>query len=245
MALDHLVSKDGIAALAKLHYLEEFTYHERETYWHSQKPIRNKEFFTMCLQLLPRLKVSCSRVEIGLELDNSLTDFASQAFRELKFPSPLGLKQLSLHDVSEMPVGVALPNLTTLTLVTPHPNFQMGFWHSSLTEIGLQGIRLQPLEQILVRIGWQLRKLSVLVWDTLFVDRVFRMCPNLQVFYISKFPTHFVGLEAPLGDLSQLTEFGFVMQNDEYSSHLNTDHLLQILRAASNLRVFRFKNIFL
>jgi hypothetical protein len=248
VTLDHSVSADGIAALTKLQHLEEFTYHEKDTSWDRQKPIRNKEFFAMCLQLLPRLRISCSRVEVELELDNFLSDFASKAFRELqgRMPSPLGLRQLALHDALEMPVGVAMPDLTSLTLVTPIATFKLGSWLSSLTELSLQGVRLQMLERILARIGRQLRKLSVLVWDTLFVDRVFQLCPELKVFYISQFPTHFVGLEAPLPGLalSRLTEFGFVMQNDEYCSRLSTDHLLQILHVAPNLRVFRFKNVF-
>jgi hypothetical protein len=249
VTLAHSVSADGIAALADLQHLEEFLYHEKDTSIDRKKPIRNQEFFAMCVQLLPRLRISCSRVDIELEFDNFLSDFASKAFRELQFhmPSPLGLRQLALHDALEMPLGVALPDLMSLTLVTPDVTFQltMSSWLASLTELSLQGVRLQMLEEILTRIGSQLRKLSVLVWDTLFVDRVFRLCPDLRVFYISQFPTYFVGLEAPLPglSLSHLTEFGFVMQNDECCSCLSTDHLLQILRAAPNLRVFRFKNV--
>jgi hypothetical protein len=247
VTLDQSVSADGIAALADLQHLEEFSYHEKDTSIDRKKPIRNQDFFTMCLQLLPRLRISCSRVDIELEFDKFLSDFASKAFEELQFhkPTPLSLRQLALHDALEMPLGVLLPDLTSLTLVTPLPAFQMNSWLTSLTELSLQGVRLQMLEEILTRIGRQLRKLAVLVWDTLFVDRVFRLCPDLRVFYISQFPTYFVGLEAPLRglSLSHLTEFGFAMQNDECCSCLSTDHLLQILRAAPNLRVFRFKNV--
>jgi hypothetical protein len=248
LTLGTQTSSDGIASLATLQHLQEFTYHETDTPWNREKANGNKKFFAMCLQLLPRLRVSCSAVEIELELDNFLSDFASKAFRDLQglLPSVLRLRTLALHNASEMPVDVALPELSTLTLVTPQATFQLGYGFSSVTELSLQGVRVPLLERILARLGRQLRKLSVLVWDTLFVDRVFRMCPELQVFYISQYPTHIVGLEAPLGHLalSCLTEFGFVVQSDQCCSAVRTDHLLQMLRAAPNLHVLHLKNVF-
>jgi hypothetical protein len=242
------VTSAGIGSLANLKQLQEFLYHEKML---SNSPLnKNHMFFTACLQLLPRLTVSCSRIEIRLELDIFLTDFASQAFSSLRGPLPthLGLRQLALHRASGLPRGVALPDLQTLYLILPKNNFHFSTWISSISELGLHGISRQLLERILQQIGHQLLKLSVLVWDTLVLDRLFQMCPNLQILYISQFPAFYMGLEEPMMDavcLTCLTELGLVMQDDnDDCCRFESGHLLQFLRAACNLRVLRLKNFF-
>lgn len=202
----------------------------------------------MCMQLMPNLRVSCSRVEIELELDIFLTDFASKAFHAVRGPLPrtLGLRQLALHSSSEMPRGVALPDLTTLNLILPKSNFQFSTWLSSLTELGLHGLRQHLLERILQQIGHQLIKLTVVVWDSLVLDRLFQLCPSLQIFYISQFPTIYIGLEEPMMEavnLTGLTELGMVMQDEmDESCRFESGHLLQFLSVACNLRVLHLKN---
>jgi len=179
-----------------------------------------------------------------------LTDFASQAFCCLRGPlrTHLGLRQLALHGASELPRGVALPDLQTLYLILPKNNFYFSTWISTISELGLHGVRRQLLDRILQQIGHQLLKLSVLVWDTLVLDRLFQMCPNLQIFYISQFPAFYLGLDEPMMDtvsLTGLTELGMVMQDEvDDCSRFESGHLLQLLRAASNLRVLHLKNFF-
>jgi len=140
-----------------------------------------------------------------------------------------------------MPVGVALPQLQTLYLYSPNKDFKLGVGLSALTELCLQYLKQQLLEQILSSVGHQLIKLSVLMLDTLFLDRVFCFCPKLEVFLVSGLPDGFIGLEAALRpcSLSCLSEFGLVVQ--KRGNHLMPGHLLQVLRAASKLRVLRLK----
>jgi len=88
-------------------------------------------------------------------------------------------------------------------------------------------------------IGHQLLSLAVYVWDTLYVDRVFQMCPKLQKFYITDLPETFVGLNEPIKVQKHLVEFGFAEKDyDSQSLHFPPEHLLQILRALPNLRVW-------
>jgi hypothetical protein len=239
------VTSAGIASLAKLEQLQEFLYHEKML--RNTTTNRNHLVFAACLHLLPRLRVSCCRIEIRLELDIFLTDFASQAFCCLRGPlrTHLGLRQLALHGASELPRGVALPDLQTLYLILPKSNFQFSTWISSISELGLHRVRRLLLERILEQIGHQLLKLSVLVLDTLVLDRIFQMCPSLQTFYISEFPAFYMGLDEPMMDtvsLAGLTELGMVMQDD--CSRFESGHLMQLLRAACNLQVLHLKNFF-
>lgn len=239
----NFVSAKGIAALANLEHLQEFLY--KETL--NTNSSTNQKLFSLCLKFLPRLRISCRTLEISLEIKPQHLSYIWDAFRGLqdKLPKRLELRHLALFRTSKMPVGVALPELRTLILFKPLENFQFGS-SNSVTELGLHDLNQESFEKILFKIGHQLLKLSVWVSDTLMLDRVFRMCPDLQVLFISRFPSEFIGLEAPLRpcSLSCLSEFGFAVQkpNRYYRlSRFQPGHLLQILRAASQLRVLRLK----
>jgi hypothetical protein len=112
-----------------------------------------------------------------------------------------------------------------------------------LTELVLLDIEQLPLEQILSSVGRHLQKLSVVVTDVLHLDRVFRMCPRLRVFHVPECPKQYIGLNEPLGNLTMsfLTELGLVQDFGKRGtgSAVKTEDLLQILRAAPNVRVLR------
>ena len=142
-----------------------------------------------------------------------------------------------------MPVGIALPNLETLFMYQPTHDFQLGTGSlPSLTELSFGQTDQIPMEKILSVIGHQLRKLSVKVSDTLHLDTVFRMCPNLQVLYVPECPVDYIGLKDELlnCNLRSLTELCFVEGYDDHDRTLvKPDHLLQILQAAPNLQIFQ------
>jgi hypothetical protein len=238
VTLDGVTIK-GIDALAKLEHLEEFLFH------HDEHDTEDYKFFWLCLHRLPRLRVSGLNFQIKLEPNKCFTDFASKAFHTLKkpLPSPLALRQLVLGSSSVMPVGVVLPNLETLYLINPGFNFSL-LGLSSVTELGLEDLNRQLFEQILSSIGHQLLSLAVSVQDSLFVDRVFQMCPKLQKFNITDLAETFVGLYEPLKKLKFLVEFGFGVKCFRTRSRFQPEHLLQILRAVPNLLVWRVKNYF-
>jgi hypothetical protein len=231
-------SSKCIAALAKLEHLQQFVYHHTEIDDH-----QDHQYFGYCLRLMPRLTVSGMRIKIQLVPDELLTSFATLAFENLNGPLPtsqLALRQLCLVRSSEMPVGVALPDLETLYLIKPGPSFSLlGF--SSLTELGLEEMNLQLFEQILDSIGHQLLSLAVSVRDTLFVDRVFRMCPKLQKFYITDLPVDFVGQLVPIEAQKCLTEFGFGEKDFQIRCRFQPEHLLQLLQALPNLQVWSMR----
>jgi hypothetical protein len=237
------VSSKGIAALAKLEHLEEFLYH------HDQVDIYedSSNAFYLCLKRMADLKVSGLRVKIDLKTDRLLTGFASSAFERLKKPLPtnqLALRELVLKRASEMPVGVVLPDLKTLYLISPGRHFSL-LGLLSLTELGLEEVKQQLFEQILTSIGHQLLSLAVSVKDTLYVDRVFQMCPKLQKLFITDLPRTFFGLNEPLGEHECLVEFGFAKKHFKSQlSHFEPEHLLQILQAMPNLSVWRIRNYF-
>jgi hypothetical protein len=238
------VSSKGIAALAKLEHLEEFLYHHNEVDRYGE----SSNAFHLCLKLMADLRVSGLRVKIDLKTDRLLTGFASSAFERLmRKPLPtnqLALRELVLKRASEMPVGVVLPDLKTLYLISPGRHFSL-LGLLSLTELGLEEVKQQQFEQILTSIGHQLLSLAVHVKDTLYVDAVFRMCPELQKLYITDRPRNFIGLNEPMEDHKCLVEFGFAKKH--FKSQLSSfepKHLLQILKAMPNLSVWRIRNYF-
>lgn len=255
VSLMETVTSEGIATLGRLENLQEFLYAQFD-HRSTNEEARNHKFFAICLQVLPRLWVSCSRTRIYLISNKSnihlrhFTDYnyAAVAFQQLrgKLPSRLGLRQLTLLTTTGMPVGVALPDLKTLAVISPQDSFRLGSGLESLTELGLHDIKQKRFEQILEQIGHQLLKLSVSVLDTLLVDRVFRMCPNLQNFHVSDFPGDFVGVETTVPTMSCLTELVFNKMLDTWDNLewalFEAEHFLQILRALPNLRIFKLLN---
>jgi hypothetical protein len=242
VALDDDVTEMGIAALAQLKHLQQFLcLQPHENFCNEHKIV-----FGLCLKLLPHLRVSCKLIRIELENDISDGAFSQEEYQRLDepLPSALALRQLVLTCPSQMPVGMVLPELETLYLINPRPDFSL-HGHSLLTELGLDHVNQQELEQLLTSIGHQLLSLAVSLPDALFVDRVFRMCPKLQKFYITQLPQDFVGLNEPLEDHHEcLIEFGFAktLKYEHFLGRFRPDHLLQILHAVPNLRVWRIKN---
>jgi hypothetical protein len=238
---------EGIAALGQLDHLQQFLYGQMRG--RSPKVISlsnraDQRFFTMVLLVLPRLWVSCTNTTISLAVDDPIIHrpYAWEAFQELQgqLPSRLGLRQLTLYEASGMPVGVALPDLTTLKLHRPLKNFRLGSGLKSVTELSLLSIGRKLCERILGHLGHQLDKLSVWVRDTLLVDRLFGLCPKLQVFYLTGFPLDALSVEdvEMLPTMSFLTEMGFHLEEaeDEESAQFEAGLLLRVLQAAPNLQ---------
>jgi hypothetical protein len=232
------VSARGIADLAKLEHLQQFLFVEDN---HDYE-LRHIRVFRLCLKLLPGLWF-CGKM-IKIELHNTVTTYDRGPFYGLQrpWPSALALRQLLLRFPTRMPVGVELPNLETLYVHHPRASFSL-LGLSSLTKLALDRLMgREQLEQILGSVGHQLTSLAASTMDTLFVDRVFSMCPNLQHFFITSMPPDFIGLNEPLpNDLQSLVEFGIAeMPYSRPRSRFQPDHLLQILRALPNLSVLRF-----
>jgi len=78
---------------------------------------------------------------------------------------------------------VALHHLRELCILnTSLEYFHVGSGLESVTELGLLGLKLQFCEQILGHLGHQLVELAIWVEDNMWLDRIFRLCPNLQTF---------------------------------------------------------------
>lgn len=200
----------------------------------------------MCLQVLPRLQISGWRFKFEVYVYNYPSDLFWGACLNLEgrpLPSQLTLTQLALTYAPGMPVGVAFPNLQTLYLLSPVENLQICSELPSLTELVLKHLEPAYFEQVLSQLGHQLIKLSVIM-DNLHLDKVFRMCPNLQVFYVAEIPLDFIGLVEPLENLSLscLTELRFLNEFKGLRT-LKTEDLLQILKAAPNLRILHLDDI--
>jgi len=240
------VTSKGFAYLASLEHLEEFlfSHHFQGDPYCSKK----RRYYKMCLRLLPWLHFSGYRKKFTKNMDMmhihpSFNYSDTCRYLQRRMPSQLGLRQISLIKPSRMPVGIALPNLETLFMYQPTHDFQLGTGSlPSLTELSFGQTDQIPMEKILRVIGHQLRKLSVKVSDTLHLDTVFRMCPNLQVLYVPECPVDYIGLKDELlnCNLRSLTELCFVEGYDDHDRTLvKPDHLLQILQAAPNLQIFQ------
>jgi hypothetical protein len=237
----HSVTRDGVGALAKLKHLQQFLFvGEKHNFQYEDNKV-----LQMCVELLPGLLFSGRMINITHTLTNEDAEPGADPFSRLRHPWPaaLALRQLHLTSPTQMPVGVVLPNLETLNVIHPQASFSL-LGLLSLTKLALDRVlRREHLEELLRSVGHQLTTLAVSTVDTLFVDRVFYLCPLLQQFFIPTMPLHYIGVDEPLRmkDHECLVEWGFTFRPDEdqLESRLRPDHLLQILRAVPNLRVWR------
>jgi hypothetical protein len=242
----HSVTRDGVGALAKLEHLQQFLFVEEHHVFQNS----STRVMQVCALLLPGLLFSGKMIKIRQtltaeygELDETGGDQFYGLPHSWPWPSALALRQLRLTCPTRMPVGVVLPNLETLHVIEPRQKFSL-LGLLSLTELALERVlRREQLEQLLSSVGHQLTTLAVSTLDTLFVDRVLSMCPILQQFFIPTMPLDFIGVDEPLlmEDHQCLVEWGFTFRPDEdqFESRFRPDHLLQILRAVPNLRVWR------
>ena len=182
-------------------------------------------------------------------------DFSRKAFQQKQAPAlELGLRQLTLSNASGMPVGVALPHLRKLCILnTSLEYFYVGSGLESVTELGLLGLKLQFCEQILGHLGHQLVELAIWVEDNMWLDRIFRLCPNLQTFYVSEFPSvGVIGVEATaapimnfLTDLSLVKKdyYKYKDRDDFECADFQQGHLLLVLQSVPNLQVLRINTV--
>jgi len=244
------VTSTGIAALAKLKHLQQFLFREMPSFSREDIMKKRTDLCSICVWLMPWLHVIGSTMGLSDSVECKLNWRDVERVLKRRLPSQLGLRQLSLYEPSGMPVGVALPNLETLIVTVPifsEKLFQLKSAADlpSLTNLVLENVKQELFEKIISQIGQQLRKLSVSVWGTLILNKVFLMCPNLQLFYAKNYHMGSLELVEPLVEsvLSELTELAFfTCYCQSVSTFPSNDQLLQILRAVPNLRILQLEN---
>lgn len=264
MTLGSDVTSSGIAALANLEHLQEFSFREIQT---ERRPVRypifsrkiRTNFYSTCLQLIPKLEICGARIEFPpheeiheeIPLYAQWDDDVSRIVLD-DVPRQLKLKQLALRRPSRMPKDLHLPNLETLYVLQPIQTFRFDEtfpYHNvltSLTELVVTDINQEHFDQLAKSVGHRLRKLSISMPEEMVIDRVFRMCPNVQVLYLvqsNNFSPFTKGavMKSLVGcDLSGIVELAIV---NEYKTEplFNADHLMKILKAAPNLRILRLE----
>lgn len=247
VALGRDVTSSGIAALAKLEFLQEFlyqthSYRRSERLYSWQLPEKNQsmiDLYSLCLQLLPGLQISGARLKFQLHKD--IPSYLCWNEHRQRLPTQLGLRQLALKDLSRMPVQLALPNLETLFVQSTHFNLDANY--PSLTELVLEDISSSCLKKILRSVGNQLLKLSIITMSggVLKLHRVLRMCPNLQVLHI--IDTKMAKINLVDCTMRGILELAITIPFDDRPV-FNADCLLPILQAAPDLLILNLKNVY-
>jgi hypothetical protein len=159
----------------------------------------------------------------------------------MKKPQALGLQEATLSEVSSIPVGILLPNLTTLHLLKPSRKFQCDSRMSIVTELSLHEVTMATCLKILNQMGMKLKKLILYVTDTMFVDKIFHLSPSLEHFVVVRSPIclKVASCINPV-TLKQLTVLELLMRRPSVEYVIDSDALLQLLQAP-NLRQLELK----
>lgn len=194
-----MCSGKGFKALSNLQMLEEFTYFSlgdsslcidnmKDFNWSCQLSYEttndvaiNQVNFGLSLKFLPKLKVSGFKYlphhcVPGLKNWLEIGKLANEELQKLEKPCTLGLQELT---ACSLPDGVAFPNLNALHLCSPGP-LECDLRWSTISELGLYSVTMDTSVQIFTQIGKQMKELRIDVMDTLALDVVFKLCPNLK-----------------------------------------------------------------
>jgi len=155
----------------------------------------------------------------------------AQGLLQVEKPCVLGLQEVA---VSSLPDGIELPNLTSLQLCRPSLDFQCDSRFTKVSELGLSEVSKDSCVQVLTQIGRQLKILRVDVVDTLEVDEILRLSPNLKHLALVGGPKSLkVATQVDSNTLRRLKvlELRFSRDYNEYNDEVSADVLLELLRA--------------
>jgi hypothetical protein len=236
--LNDEVTAKGFKALSNLHQLEEFIFfvykcHCRDCtfccFSPNEKFQRNTKNLTLCMQHLPNLRVAGQKITHGGRYPFIYWVMAmstAEALLRVNKPCTLGLQEMT---ASSLPDGIELLNLTSLQLCKPSMGFLCGSRLSKVSELGLYQVKKDTCIQILTQIGQQLKILRLDVVETIEIDIILGLCPNLQHLEVLRGPIRLSNKVDPttLGQLNIL-ELKF---DPNYAVEVGAGMLLQLLQA--------------
>lgn len=237
--LDDIATGKGFIALSNLHYLEEFIFFvEVDTIDLQTQFTRNninRSNFKHCLQTLPKLHFAGERFNHYLPMTLKNIGLATEMELQSKKTLTLGLQEATLSRASSIPDGISLPNLTSLHLLEPS-RWEVFHWDcrlSSITELGLYEVSMETCINILSQTERRVKKLFLYVKDdTILVDRIFHLCPNLERFSVVLSPRR-VNLVSPIepNTLRHLKVLELIMLIDSTEFVVDPEALMQLLQA--------------
>lgn len=191
------------------------------------------KIFNLSMQYLPKLRNIGNRAQrIILKPDASirycLGKLTTKWLLEVHKPRTLALQDITLYKASSIPDGVHLPNLTSLSLLMPSENFLCDQRMTKVYELSITAGTKDAFVRILEQLGQQLKKICVEAYETIPMDQILNLCPNLDMMsYVDR--NTLITLESDINPdtLRQLTELD--MSWFQYS--LGSEALLQLLQA--------------
>jgi hypothetical protein len=203
--------------------------------------------FKLCVKYLPKLRAAGykstgdSRMPFSTFAIGIITN---EGLQEVEKPCTLGLEELT---VLSLPDGIELPNLTSLHLFrTSSKDFHCDDERlRNVSELALTQVSSDACMQILSHLGGQLKILRIDVMDTVEIDVILQLCPNLKHLNVevgAKCLT--LANQVELGTVQQLNvlELAYKRPNGELPSLLtdadvDTEVLLQLLQAPELLQL--------
>lgn len=151
--LSESASEKGFKALSNLQHLEEFIFFVNIMYCRARINAEEvyKKNLILCMQHLPKLRIAGERIDHQYAaMSVTLGQATAKELLQMTKPQTFGLQEATLYQVSSIPVGILLPNLTTLYLLKPSGNFKCD-WSllSSLTKLGLYEVTMATCLKIL------------------------------------------------------------------------------------------------
>jgi hypothetical protein len=238
--LNESVSEKGFKALSNLQHFEEFIFCSMDLMYCKARINADdvyKKNLHLCIQHLPKLRIIGERIDCQ---DPSqpviLGQVTTEQLLRMNKPLTLGLQEATLSQVSSIPAGISLPNLKTLLLLKPSRNFHCDSRLSTVTELCLHGVSMATCLKILDQIGRQLKKLILYVTDTMFVDKILSLSPNLEHFAVVRSPTRLKVASCinPV-TLQRLEVLELLMRRPSVEYVIDSEVMLQLLQAP-NLR---------
>jgi hypothetical protein len=239
--LNETVTEKGFKGLSHLQQLEEFIFFVQQTCHCSScnscrvgpraKFYIDTKNYTLCIQYLPKLRVAGQRLIHDCRYPCNFYEISkviAHGLLQVEKPCTLGLQEVA---ISSLPDGIELPNLTSLQLCRINLDFRCDSWLSKVSELGLFGISKDICVQVLTQVGRQLKILRVDVFDTLEVDVILRLSPNLQHLGLVGGPRLLtVATQVDPDTLRQMNVLELRFDRD-YNNAVSADVLLQLLQA--------------
>jgi hypothetical protein len=201
---------------------------------------KEKEWRHKLLEMLPQVEVVgendmtintmsnyCGHEELGLDFDQLP-----------KTPFQLGLQQVVLSGTSSrIPSNISLPNLKALYLIEITDKFRPDARFANVVELCLGFLcNMDWYADILGHLGHQIRRLSIMEYeDTLYLDTILQMCPNLEEFYLPETPLELDSHSKGALKVDKLQVFHVDLSNASGRPMMASGLLVRLLQAP-NLR---------
>jgi hypothetical protein len=239
--LNETVTERGFKALSHLQHLEEFIFFLLQTckcrscfscridpHAKFHNDVKN---FILGVHYLPKLRVAGQRLKHDSRYPFNffaLSKVIAEGLLQVDKPCTLGLQEVA---VSSLPDGIGLPNLTCLQLCRPSLDFRCDSRLTKVSELGLSEVSKDVCVQVLTQIGRQLKILRLDVVDTMEVDKILRLSPDLKHLALVGGPKSLKVATKVDSDTLRCLKVLELRFSRDYNDEVSANVLMELLRA--------------